>query len=340
MKNIKDILLKPAIRIQRRYPANLIRADIDDFNEAYSYNTYDSYLKLVKNARVSSDSVVYQNGFLIKETLYSNKNITYYRLRHLLKNILTSKKISLNDNKKYLLVTDIESIGHFHWFTEVVPKLLCIKDMANEFILLLPDKPYIKKIAIDSLKLLKLNFDDLVLMKEKEFYKIKNLYYVSKISRTGQMHDELMKQMREESISGKKTGNRRIYISREKAKFRKVLNEKELFDVLKNYGFEVVHGEKFSLTEQIEMFSACETLLGIHGAGLTNCIFMKQGSKVIELRRKETAINNGYWQLADSLDHKYYYYNGIPDSEKSIIGQGCNLTIQINDFEEKILKNL
>lgn len=340
MQGVGNILLEPAIKIQRKYPANLIGADIDDFNEEYSYDTYDSYLKLVKNARVSSDSIVYRNGFLINETLYSNKNKSYYQLRHLFKNILTSNKISLDHKKKYLLVTDTESVGHFHWFTEVVPKLLCIKSRASEFTLLLPDKPYIKQIAIDSLKLLKLDFDDLILMKEKEFYKIKNLYYVSGISRTGQMHDELMKQMRGEFVSGKAGGDRRIYVSRENAKFRKILNEKELFAVLKNYGFETIHGENLSLADQIKIFSDSETLLGIHGAGLTNCIFMNRGSNVVELRRKETALNNGYWHLADSLDHKYYYYNGIADSEKSIIGNGCNLTIPTGDFEEKILRNL
>jgi capsular polysaccharide biosynthesis protein len=149
-----------------------------------------------------------------------------------------------------------------------------------------------------------------------------------------------MKQIREELISGKDSGHKKFYISREKARFRKVLNEKELICMLKNNGFEIIHAEDFSLSEQIDVFSGCETLLGIHGAGLTNCVFMKQGSNVIELRRKETAKNTGYWHLADCLDHKYYYYNGIPDSEKSIIGRGCNLTIPINDFEEKILKSL
>ena len=66
---------------------------------------------------------------------------------------------------------------------------------------------------------------------------------------------------------------------------------------------------------------------------------MQPGSNVIELRRKENGPSNvGYWHLADSLDHNYYYYNGIPDSDKPLVGQGCNLTIPMADFEKKIVE--
>jgi len=42
--------------------------------------------------------------------------------------------------------------------------------------------------------------------------------------------------------------------------------------------------------------------------------------------------------LAESVGHEYYYYHGVPDSDLSLIGRGCNLTIPVDDFEEKILK--
>ncbi|MBK7706923.1 MAG: glycosyltransferase family 61 protein [Acidobacteria bacterium] len=138
---------------------------------------------------------------------------------------------------------------------------------------------------------------------------------------------------------GKKTeGQDKIYISRAKARVRYVLNEAELASLLKNNGFEILFGEDLSLAEQIEVFGKCSTLMGIHGAGLTNCIFMKPGGNVVELRKREK--NYGYWHLADSLGHKYYYYNGVPDSDASLIGHGCNLTISAADLESQILKSV
>ena len=129
--------------------------------------------------------------------------------------------------------------------------------------------------------------------------------------------------------------------TREKANYRKVVNEDALCAVLRNHGFEVLYGEELSLSEQIDIFSSAATLLGVHGAGLMNAIFMHSGSKVIELRKNENGPTNvGYWHLADSLNHSFYYYNGIPDSDKPLVGKGCNLTIPIKDFQDKILNKM
>jgi len=65
---------------------------------------------------------------------------------------------------------------------------------------------------------------------------------------------------------------------------------------------------------------------------------MKPAGNVVELRKREK--NYGYWHLADSLDHKYYYYHGIADSDASLIGSGSNLTIPVDDFESDILHKL
>lgn len=331
-------LLKPAISLKRNLPKNFLASDAIFYKGQESYSTYDCYLKFLQNARLTRDSIVFKNGFLVKEILYSREHERYFQTRYLLKNLIKSKKIALDDDKKYLLATDDSSSGHFHWLTEVLPRLYCAKDFSKDFVLLLPDTPYVEKIGIESLKLLNLEFQDIVLLRENEFYKAKSLYYISKLCRTGQMHDEVTRGINSTFLQNKKKGDKKIYISREKAGFRKILNEKEIIEVLKANGFEILHGEELSLSEQIEIFSSCKTLLGIHGAGLANCLFMPPESNVVELRKNE--INVGYWFLADSLNHNYYYYNGTPDSERSVIGRGCNLTIPIDDFEKKILKVL
>lgn len=272
------------------------------------------------------------------DTLTSRKQRSYYQVRHLARKLITGRSILLNDKKKYLLVTDNWSSGHFHWFCEVLPKLFCLKDQTKQFSLLLPDTSYIRTIGAESLTMLGLEFTEIIWMKHDRFYKVKDLFYVSAIAPSGHMHKELLQQIRNEFIGGKETGHRRIYISRAQARFRKILNEKELMNILQGYGFEMYHAEDVSLSGQVAVFCSCNTLLGIHGAGLTNCIFMQPGSKVIELRRKENGPSNvGYWHLADSLDHHYYYYNGVPDSGKPLVGRGCNLTIPVEDFSHNII---
>jgi capsular polysaccharide biosynthesis protein len=150
-----------------------------------------------------------------------------------------------------------------------------------------------------------------------------------------------MRELQQRFNNGRQPGEKKIYISRQKAKYRKVVNEEKLCKMLEEHGFEIICGENFSLAQQADIFSSAGTLLGLHGAGLANCIFMHPGSNVIEIRRKENGPHNvGYWHLADSLDQRYYYFNGTPDSDKPLVGQGCNLTVSLNEFEQSVLTKI
>ena len=340
-KENNSVLLQSSKMVDHQWPGNMVEDDIEEFKGQKSYATFNANLKRIGSAWVSPDSVIYRNGLLVKESLASLDHLQYYRVKHFVKKIITGKKLRLDDNKKYLLATDLWSSGHFHWFVDTLPKLLSVGEKAGEFTLLLPDTPYIRTIGLESLALLQIQFDDVLLMNEKAFYKIKNLYYVSPVSISGQLDPVLMQKMQHKFIGDTKQGTRRIYISREKAGFRKIVNEKSLVDMLKANQFDVLYGEDLTLSEQKNIFSSCNTLLGIHGAGLTNCILMHPESKVIELRRKENGPHNvGYWHLADSLNHQYYYFNGVPDSGKQFVGKGCNLSIPIDQFEQVVLQQL
>jgi hypothetical protein len=77
---------------------------------------------------------------------------------------------------------------------------------------------------------------------------------------------------------------RRIYSSREHAHRRHISNGAEIRDVLARYDFEVVHPESLSIADQVRLFASAETVLGVHGSGLTNTIFSPPGTTVIELQ--------------------------------------------------------
>jgi hypothetical protein len=324
--------------IRRAPPANLHPADDELFSDAYSYSTFESFLRQFENVQVSSDSIAYKNFVPLKETLYRSDTVGYYRFRYLAKMLLTARRVRLDDAQDYLLATDQESNGHFHWFTEVLPRLWLVKDRAAEFVPMLADTPYVRSIAQDSFDALGLRFKEIFWMKRGEFYAVPTLFQISKVSRTGQMNDAIMQELGRTFVGDLPRGERRLYVSRARARFRKVLNEPELEERLKDYGFEVVQPDDWPLTEQIAAFSECSTLVGLHGAGLTNCLFMPSGGNVVELRKREP--NYGYWHLAESIGHRYFYYHGVPDSELTLIGRGCNLTVDVDDFENAILKKL
>jgi hypothetical protein len=329
-------LLKHAEHITHLWPVNLAADDKTDFETELAYQTYDVQLRFYKNAWVSPDSVIYKNGLLVKDTVAANTYLPYYQWRHYIKKIVKDKKIRLDDTYTYLLATDSWSGGHFHWFTEVLPKLSCLGSKSAELCLLLPDTVYMREIAVPSLQQTGIDFAAIHFMQVDSFYKATQLYYITRVSRTGQMSPSVMQQIQKKFTTGK--GTRKIYISRDNAACRKVTNESAFATMLQRYDIETVFAEKLSFSDQVNLFTSANLLIGVHGAGLTNCLFMNQGSKVIELRKKENQGSNvGYWHLADSLGHSYGYFNGIPDSDKPLVGRdACNLFIDIELFEKQL----
>ncbi|MEG4035572.1 tetratricopeptide repeat protein [Microcoleus sp. w1-18aA5] len=102
---------------------------------------------------------------------------------------------------------------------------------------------------------------------------------------------------------------KRIYISRSKARYRRVLNEEDVVEVLEKFGFVSILPESMSLAEQIAHFFHAEVIVTAHGSGLTNTIFCGKGTKVIELVSPHY-ISHYYWGISQYLQLEHYFLTG------------------------------
>jgi tetratricopeptide (TPR) repeat protein/capsular polysaccharide biosynthesis protein len=102
---------------------------------------------------------------------------------------------------------------------------------------------------------------------------------------------------------------KRIYISRSKARYRRVLNEADVVEVLEGFGFVSILPESMSLEEQIAYFYHAEVIVTAHGSGLTNTIFCKSGTKIIELMSPHY-ISHYYWGSSQYLQLEHYFLTG------------------------------
>jgi capsular polysaccharide biosynthesis protein len=98
---------------------------------------------------------------------------------------------------------------------------------------------------------------------------------------------------------------RRVFISRARARIRRLVNEEEIAPALARAGFEAVHMEDLSFEEQIRLMGETKVLLAPHGAGLTNMMFCPPGTHVVEIA--DTSYPNpNFYALACAMGLHYW----------------------------------
>jgi tetratricopeptide (TPR) repeat protein len=121
----------------------------------------------------------------------------------------------------------------------------------------------------------------------------------------------------------------RIYISREKASYRQIINNEEVFNFLAKFGFEKVIFETLTLAEQSLYLSSADVIISPHGAGLTNLVFCQPGTKVLEIF-SPNFHPNCYWALSNICGLEHYYF----------MGGNCESSHTDNPIHQDILVNV
>ncbi len=109
--------------------------------------------------------------------------------------------------------------------------------------------------------------------------------------------------------SDRKSYPERIYITRSKCSYRRVINEENVIEILSGFGFVSVLLESMDLDEQIALFASAKVIVAPHGSGLTNMMFCEPGTKVIELM-SPNYIRHYYWAISQQLNLEHYYITG------------------------------
>jgi capsular polysaccharide biosynthesis protein len=109
-------------------------------------------------------------------------------------------------------------------------------------------------------------------------------------------------------------GERRFWIGRNRARWRRIVNEEEILPILEKAGFEYVVLEDLSFRQQMDLFSQAGAIAAPHGAGMTDLMFAPRGIPVLELFAERYIIAE-YCMLAHVLDQKYFYLTGASSAE-------------------------
>jgi capsular polysaccharide biosynthesis protein len=106
------------------------------------------------------------------------------------------------------------------------------------------------------------------------------------------------------SSTNQKWSLKKIYISRQNAKKRKIINEEQVINFLKTKGFEIFQLEDHSIKTQIKLFKSASLIVAQHGAALTNLLY-SENTEIVEIFSCKNNHLNHYKDLALSKDLKY-----------------------------------
>ena len=316
MKIKKKLLLKGYIS-KRILPRNFTPEDFHLFKDEITKKINNSYVTKHKKILSYNNSLFnrFGNEILTDHTKMGKISLERKIKLFIKKNNLSSlEKININ---KASWVIDEKSNRFFHWYTDTLSRIYNIIDLTNEYPVLIPDSllenDYIKK-SLDSLKINYLAYD------LKKLLNIETLLIASHTAPTGNYNKELVeiiskKLNAEDRNNILKNKSENIWISRNNGSYRRIANENELSKILKKFNFEIYFPENHDFEFNQNIFSKAKIIGGLHGAGLTNMMFMKKGAKIVEIRRKDDSSNNCYFSLASDLEHKYYYINALSENE-------------------------
>ncbi|XVF03807.1 hypothetical protein REPUB_Repub05bG0024700 [Reevesia pubescens] len=131
-----------------------------------------------------------------------------------------------------------------------------------------------------------------------------------------------------------------MLISRRKT--RRFLNEDEMVEMMEELGFQVTRAEPgriSNLDKFAEVVNSCSVMVGAHGAGLTNEIFLPTGAVMIQVvpLANEWAATNYFGEPAKEMGVRYLEYKIEPE-ESSLINTYSRDHPVITDPESVISK--
>jgi hypothetical protein len=253
-------------------------------------------LVIAPDDRVFEQSCCWKSHFLTRDIEYNS-----------LRRTLNPAKLSGN----YITLLSRHSSSFYHWFTECLLRLYVVESLPSLPILI---QDGLRDWQRESLALLGIASERLVPL-PAGCYEVDQLYFPSFLGYatftkdwTFSWADWALVWLRDK-FSGRRSvkQGKRIYISRQGTRHRRVVNETEVMRRLEQEGFLVVDANPLSNAEKIELFGDASLIVSAHGAGLTHLLFAPAGAKVVEAVDPFHLAGGLYYQMAAGLGQEYWY---------------------------------
>lgn len=231
--------------------------------------------------------------------------------------------------------------NYFHWHIDVLSAAIVALQHVDERARFLT--PQLRPWQRRSLNLIGIE-DSRIVETTDEVYEVESLLFPSNLSRHGfemtwpvkAVFEKISTNLRISPLIAQRMP-KKIYIGRTDVSFRSCANEVSFMDYLAGKGFLCLIPGSLTYDQQAIIMSNAETVVGLHGAGLTNIGYCPPHSQLVEVL-PSSFMNAGYFAISQVFERKYSAFaigdGGIMDRFQ----HPSQWTVDIDAFDAQVSK--
>jgi hypothetical protein len=300
----------PDFWLQNEFQQTLFRLFEDELK--YNSRTYSNGIYTVSNAVVSIPSGVVRLGRGVAIWLMGG-NAWFLRNPRYAMGFLASL-VSLRPMKfecGLLILLPFDN-NYYHWLIETLPRLSLFEargkfpDGCFLYMPSLKERPSFVWDSIDAV-----GWSHRTRNLTNGSYRVNRLMVPTLTAPRGHISNDALLWLRSKFVvqinlskSSKEQLSERIYVSRDDALVRKVVNSKEVDALMSEFGFRKVVMSGMTVSEQAIIFSSASVIVGLHGAALANVAFCRRGATLLEIFM-DGWFTKAYFNIARQLEMSY-----------------------------------
>ncbi len=357
--------MKSAIH-STKLPINCDEELLLHLKKRINYRQKSPKIKRINNCFVTFDGLVLKYGRLVGGCAFNlkrkeDKSFYSFFWKDTFEKYIVSKcgksipNLHLDENKTYILIHS-KWFNYSFWITSFLPRLIQIEnEIGLENVTLIYPQTW-GNISYVKDSLMAFNLSVEIIPQDHQLF-VPHLLMPTTRDYTASFFQDVIVDTKNKltEFANIKINNKifptKIYLSRSLRGVRSIENESEVILELEKFGYEAIVFEKLNFWEQVAMMSKATHFISLHGAGLSNLMFMNKSAKVLEfVNRKyaELEYTFPFWRLASCIEIDYFIQFGNPVlldnsnlsfGKKSILNEKDYLVNSNVYIEIELLKN-
>lgn len=235
-----------------------------------------------------------------------------------------------------LCITSACTSSYYHWLLDELPRHLVLANQSFDNIICSRDtaanRLALKVLGLNNVSTVYTDAPRRLLGRHYSAELLTSPSYINPSGEPSPLLIELLTSFVEPLISKSNSYPHKIFITREKAGGRRLIDEDRLFPMFEATGYVRIKLEELAWEEQINLFYHAREIFAPHGAGLANLVFCSNSPLVIEIFNSQY-VHWCFWKLAQLVGAQYIPIALPIEGDVDHNTSYCQTDIQATDSE-------